>query len=278
MLLECEISNVTIDPAKTALLIIDMQNFSLSAQLGSSIAVPPMFQAEDNLLKYAIPAARSAQIQIVWLNWGLTEEDLKTLPPAALRVFNWKAGTTEADYGLSRRPEAFETNDNFIRCGEIPRITKLGEDLGEVILTGGQRTGAGRALMKDTWNTALHGPLSAAFEESRKTSRPDVLIYKNRNSGLFDPLSDCNQFLRKEGIRTVLFAGMNTDQCVMGTLQDAHAGGFDTILLKDGCATDSPPYAQLSAEYNCCRNWGFVSTCRALGSAAAHLKKETENQ
>ena len=64
---------------------------------------------------------------------------------------------------------------------------------------------------------------------------------------------------------------MNTDQCVMSTLQDAHAKGFDTILLKDACATDSPGYAQKSAEYNCCRNWGFLLTCRALSEAAISL-------
>ena len=64
---------------------------------------------------------------------------------------------------------------------------------------------------------------------------------------------------------------MSTDQCVMSTLQDAHAKGLDTILLKDACATDSPGYAQKSAEYNCCRDWGFLSTCRALSEAAISL-------
>ena len=49
---------------------------------------------------------------------------------------------------------------------------------------------------------------------------------------------------------------------------DAHTMGYDTIMLKDGCATDSPDYAQKAAEYNMCRNWGFLSSCQALAQAA----------
>lgn len=119
---------------------------------------------------------------------------------------------------------------------------------------------AGRVLMRNSWNAALHGPLAHAFEEGQKTGRPDVLFHKNRNSGMCDGLVD---FLTREGIRTLLFAGVNTDQCVMATLQDFHAKGFDTIMLRDGCATDSPEYAQQSTLYNCCRNWGFLSSCSA---------------
>lgn len=86
--LECQVSNTTIDPAKTALLIIDVQNFTLGAALRNDLS-PEMFEAEQAILKYGIPAARRAGIQIVWLNWGLTDEDLRTLPPQQFRVFGW---------------------------------------------------------------------------------------------------------------------------------------------------------------------------------------------
>lgn len=125
--------------------------------------------------------------------------------------------------------------------------------------------------MKGTWNAALHDPLASAFSDGQAASRPDVLIHKNRNSGMSDARTTCTDFLKREGIRILLFTGMNTDQCVMSTLQDAHAKGFDTVLLKDACATDSPGYAQQSAEYNRCRNWGFLSSCRALNEAAMFL-------
>ncbi len=80
-------------------------------------------------------------------------------------------------------------------------------------------------------------------------------------------MTDCTDYIRKENIRTLLFTGLNTDQCVMGTLQEAYSKGFDTILLKDGCGTNSPEYAQLSAEYNCLRSWGFLSSCKDLAEA-----------
>ncbi len=50
------------------------------------------------------------------------------------------------------------------------------------------------------------------------------------------------------GFRTLLFGGVNTDQCVFATIQDANLKGFDTILLNDGCGTNSPVGAQSSTE------------------------------
>lgn len=77
---ECQVSDITIDPAKTALLIIDLQNFTLSQALRPNLP-PEMSEAEEVILKHGIPAARKAGIQIVWLNWGLDDEELKSLPP-----------------------------------------------------------------------------------------------------------------------------------------------------------------------------------------------------
>lgn len=57
-------SPIIIAPEKTALIIIDMQNFFLSGALGRSGSG---HAAEDALLKFAIPAARKAEIQVVWL-------------------------------------------------------------------------------------------------------------------------------------------------------------------------------------------------------------------
>ncbi|KAI1737185.1 Isochorismatase hydrolase [Xylaria scruposa] len=265
LLLKCEISNVAIDPHKTALIIVDMQNFSMCSTLRPDTAVPAVFEVEEMLLKYAIPAARKAEIQIIWLNWGLTESDLAAIPPGVLRVFNFKAASQEVDYGLSQNRER-------VQCGETPRPMGLGKELGEILLPEGGKVVAGRVLMRDTWNVALHGPLQSSFHEGQAAARQDVFIYKNRNSGLYDPDSELAQYLRAHGICTLLFAGMNTDQCVMATLQDAHSWGYDTILLKNGCATDSPNYAQQSAEYNCCRNWGFLSTCEDFATACSYAE------
>jgi nicotinamidase-related amidase len=266
--LSCEISNVAIDPQKTALVIIDMQNFSMSSAVDGDVRL----RVEDALLRYAIPAARKAQIQIIWLNWGLTEQDLETLPPAARRTFGWRANSSTTDHGIfnhSSDPEEMNA------CGESPVGRHPGAEVGKIQLPDGTKVNAGRALMRGAWNVELHGPLLSSFQEGHKTARPDVQIFKNRNSGLYDSSCDCTKYLETSGIRTLLFAGMNTDQCVMGTLQDAHSRGFDTILLRDGCATRSPRYAQQSAELNCCQAWGFLSSCRALAKAA-NLKTNSE--
>lgn len=265
--LSCHISNVTIDPAKTALLIIDMQNFSMSSALGEA-DVAAISQAEEVLLQHAIPAAHKANIQIIWLNWGLDKSDLESLPPAASRVFGWDANCNYDDYGIFSPSLNADGIEEMIQCGELPTGKCPGDDLGEVVLPDGTKVQAGRVLMKGTWNADLHGPLLSAYQKGRAKSRPDVIIYKNRNSGLYSSSCELAQFLEKEGIRTLLFTGMNTDQCVMGTLQDAHSRGFDTILLRDACATSSPSYTQQSAEWNCCIPWGFLSSCKALATAA----------
>jgi len=248
--------------------IIDMQNITMNQALDAKTS-PAMYKAQDALLRYGIPGARKLGLQIIWLNWGLTEEDVASIPPAEVRVFAFEANSEKADYGLAERSGDPTDPDNFLDCGERPNLVKLpGTELGEVDLEDGNRINAGRAMMRGTWNTALHGSLAVAYEEGKKSSRPDVWIDKNRNSGLWNERSACSEFFKKEGIRTLLFAGVNIDQCVGATLQDAHAQGFDTIMLKDGCATDSPRYAQANYEFNCIRSWGFLTSCKALAKAA----------
>lgn len=65
---------IRIDPTRSAIVIIDMQNFFLHPSVrthSTGIA------ASDKLLQHIIPQARQAGIQIIWLNWGMTEEDLE---------------------------------------------------------------------------------------------------------------------------------------------------------------------------------------------------------
>jgi len=91
-----------------------------------------------------------------------------------------------------------------------------------------------------------------------------VWIHKNRMSGLWGGGTACTDFLDKEGITTLLFAGVNTDQCVGGSLQDAFSKGYDCVLLSDGAATTSPDSSQESVVFNCAKTWGFVMSCEDL--------------
>lgn len=73
-------------------------------------------------------------------NWGLTEFELKTLPPALARGFRKNGG---GGFG-SQMPGNF-----------------------------------GRLLMRDEYNSALYGPLQAEYEAG-KAQGTDVWIHKNR--------------------------------------------------------------------------------------------------
>lgn len=47
--------------------------------------------------------------------------------------------------------------------------------------------------------------------------------------------------------------------------------GFDTILLKDGCGTNSPEFVTKLVEHNCRKSWVFVSSLKALESGVAEM-------
>jgi hypothetical protein len=83
--------------------------------------------ASKQLLHNAIPAARKEGIQIIWLNWGLTQEDTDHAPPALKRTF--ARGPTDAS-------------------GNVPRSSKtiykgLGSELGEILLQDGEHIDGG---------------------------------------------------------------------------------------------------------------------------------------
>jgi hypothetical protein len=100
--IDCELVNIKVDPMQTALIIVDIQNIGLSKELNAPSA-PPMYDAQNAILQHAIPAAGKLGFQIIWLNWGLIEEDLKIMPPSEVRVITFKVNTHKVDYGLGDR-------------------------------------------------------------------------------------------------------------------------------------------------------------------------------
>lgn len=77
--LEAFNAKLVIAPQKTALVVVDFQNNWLSEPWRSR---GPAHDAKDTLLKCSLPAARKAGIQVVWLNWGLTDEGSEHLTPS----------------------------------------------------------------------------------------------------------------------------------------------------------------------------------------------------
>ncbi|KAK0627835.1 Isochorismatase-like protein [Immersiella caudata] len=250
---------ITIDPDKTALIVIDMQNFFLSPAMGRSRG--PGHEAEEVLLSTAFPAAREAGIRIVHVTWGISDEELAVLPPVLFRAFGYKQTTTDED-SEDHHDEKKGTKD-------------VGHDLGSLKFPDGTTVAAGRMLMRGQWNTALYGRLQKSFDDSQGTSMPQRRFHKNRLSGFWAGSSDSRAltgYLGEHHITTLLFTGVNTDQCVLASLQDACNLGFDTVLLRDGCGTTSPDYARLMVEYNARKSWGFVSSCKDLAHGVKAAK------
>ncbi|KAG8528502.1 uncharacterized protein KY384_007420 [Bacidia gigantensis] len=244
MELETTKARVTIAPTKTALVITDLQNYFLSPLLGRPRDAVGM-KAVDKLVNLAIPACRlqrKAEIPIVWLNWGLTEDDIEGMPPSIAK--------------------GFAPNDNF----DSPhRMGGLGSEVGPVKLEDGSIIDGGRVIMRGSWVAESYTPLKRLRQPS------DIYIHKNRLSGFWGGTS-VEEALTSQGIRTLLFAGANVDQCVGSSLQDALMKGWDCLLLSDGCATTSPDYCRQCIEYNAGDGWGFMLSCEQLARAAENIR------
>ncbi|KAL1647236.1 hypothetical protein SLS61_007406 [Didymella pomorum] len=264
-------SPITLDPNKSALVIIDMQNFFLSPALGRSTDSPG-HRACAQLIENAIPAARKAGVRVIWVNWGLTDEEVKEMPAGVKRAFGFYSvphdssndivagGVVEGGVGVDKHGNA---------KGE-GGYKGIGSEMGAVSLSeeeGGGEVDGGKLLMRNSWNADLYPPLKQLWESGRDLKeKPDVWIHKNRMSGLWGASTDLQIFLEKEGITTLLFAGVNTDQCVGGTLTDAFSKGYDCVLLSDGCGTSSPGFAQECWEYNAAHTFGFCCSCEDLAT------------
>lgn len=283
--LQTTTGRITVDPAKTALLIVDMQNFFLSPCLGKPRDSKGL-KACDQLLKHAIPACRKVGIRVIWLNWGLTQDDIENMPPATLKAFGFS--TIPYDYAFDKTADRDgSTNDHengggvaetFRKAsfGKDPRLYRgLGAEIGQVQQDDGSSTEGGKLLMRDQWNSALYAPLEEARQQGLLDSieRKDVWLHKNRMSGLWGDKTLLTEYLGQTGIKTLLFSGVNTDQCVGGTLQDAFTKGYDCLLLTDASATTTPEDqgGQSCVEFNTAKTWGFTLSSEDLANGADNM-------
>ncbi|HWE66254.1 MAG TPA: isochorismatase family cysteine hydrolase [Acidimicrobiales bacterium] len=105
-----------------------------------------------------------------------------------------------------------------------------------------------RVLERDNWSTEIVSEL--------EPDEADLYIHKYRLSGFWD--TELDSVLRNLDRTTLLFAGVNVDQCVLATLTDAACIGYDCLLVADCCATTSPEYCTLATHYNVRGSLGFV--------------------
>jgi nicotinamidase-related amidase len=109
-------------------------------------------------------------------------------------------------------------------------------------------------LEKNSWGAQIIDEL---------TQEPqDIHVDKHRISGFWD--TPLNAILQNLAVKTLLFAGVNADHCVLGTLMDANFHGYDTILLEDCTATTSPEFCMRATLHNVRFCFGFTSTSKDL--------------
>ena len=208
---------VTLDLARAAILVIDMQNDFCHpdgwlAHIG--VDVTPA-RALIPVLSKVLTALREQGAAVLWVNWG-NRPDRLNLSPSLLHVY---------------KPT-------------------------------GEGIGIGDPLPKSGAHVLEQASWSAAIVEELIPDSADIHVAKYRMSGFWDTPLD--SILRNLGVTTLLFAGVNLDQCVLCTLQDANFLGYDCILLEDCCATTSPDYCVSATLYNVRQCFGFVASAKSL--------------
>jgi nicotinamidase-related amidase len=201
---------VTIDLARSALLVVDMQNDFCHPDgwlAGIGVDVQPA-RAPIAPLRRLLPALRAALVPIVWVNWG-TRPDRMNLSPALRHVYD---------------------------------PTGAGRGLGDA------RPGTGaRVLQAGSW--------SAQVVDELAPEPSDLRVDKHRMSGFWDTPLD--SILRNLGATTLLFAGVNLDQCVLHTMADGNFLGYDTLLVEDCAATTNPEFCREATLLNIRQIFGF---------------------
>jgi nicotinamidase-related amidase len=217
VILATETKTLRLDLAKSALLIIDMQNDFCHPDGWLSHIGVDVTPARQPIapLQNLLPLLREVDIPIIWINWG-NRPDLLNISAAASHVYN---------------------------------PTGEGIGLGDALPKNGAKV-----LIKDSW--------AAAVVDELVQLPQDICVDKYRMSGFWDTALD--SILKNLGRTTLFFAGVNADQCVMTTLQDAHFLGYDCILLQDCTATTSPEYCWQATLYNVKQCFGFVSNSQAM--------------
>ncbi len=105
-----------------------------------------------------------------------------------------------------------------------------------------------RVLERDSW--------AAAIVDELQVEPGDVHVAKHRFSGFQDTALD--SILRNLRVDTLFFTGVNADQCVLCTLQDATFLGYDCVLVEDCTATTSPEYCMQATLFNVNQCFGFI--------------------
>lgn len=208
---------ITFDAARTAIIVIDMQNDFCHPDGWLShigVDVTPA-RAPIEPLQSLLPVMRNAGVPVVWVNWG-NRSDRANLSPGILHVYN----------------------SDGVSIGIGDKLPSRGAQV----------------LQAGSWAAEVVDELTIAPE--------DIRIDKYSMSGFHDTVLE--SVLRNLDVTTLLFAGVNADQCVLCTLQDGNFRGFDCIMLEDCSATTSPEFCMQATLYNVRQCFGFVCDSKSI--------------
>jgi nicotinamidase-related amidase len=162
-----------------------------------------------------------------------------------------KAGVPVIWVNWGNRPDLANMPPNQIHLYK-PHGTGIG--LGDALPGSGAHV-----LEKDSW--------AAAVVDELEQEPNDIKVDKYRISGFWDTPLD--SILRNLGTKSILFAGVNTDQCVLHSLTDANFLGYGCILVEDCCATTSPDFCTEATMWNVKKCFGFVTGSEAVIKAVS---------
>ncbi|WP_210204371.1 cysteine hydrolase family protein [Devosia submarina] len=131
----------------------------------------------------------------------------------------------------------------------------------------GQDLENGPVLTKGSWGAEMVDELKPLMDEE------DIHVEKVRMSGFYGTHLD--QVLRTQGVSTLFLAGVNIDQCVTTTMEDAYFRDYNAVLLEDACATSSPDYCQQAVVFNAKNCWGFVTDTESFANPVP-VERETK--
>lgn len=161
----------------------------------------------------------------------------------------------------------------WVNWGNRPDRLNLSPALIHVYKPTGEGVGLGDPLPKNGAPVLEKGSWAAAIVDELEIAASDIAIDKYRMSGFWDTPLD--SILRNLGISTLMFTGVNLDQCVLCTLQDANFLGYDCVLVEDCTATTSPDFCRLATLYNVRQCFGFVANSHTIGAALDSRRNAT---
>lgn len=144
----------------------------------------------------------------------------------------------------------------WVNWGNRPDLLNISAGLRHVYNPTGAGVGLADPLPKNGAPVLTKDSWAAAVVDELEQLPTDIKVDKYRMSGFWDTPLD--SILKNLGRTTLLFTGVNADQCVLCTLQDANFLGYDCILLQDCTATTSPDYCMQATIYNTNQIFGFV--------------------